>query len=165
MKSISAFPPRTVVTRTLTLRPRPTLMNIQTWVRSLAHGPLRVPARVQLQWFSRAFYGYNTGDRVRNRWYHATRTGRDKPVNLRLQCTRPIFPTTLSFKSQHFQRTHTTSMTSVVPSSSPDEYRLPLDVKPTHYDVTVRTDLEKLAFDGFVKIRCVALGLPLVGRD
>jgi aminopeptidase 2 len=33
-----------------------------------------------------------------------------------------------------------------------EDYRLPLDVKPTHYDVTVRTDLEKLSFDGFVKI-------------
>lgn len=35
---------------------------------------------------------------------------------------------------------------------SVDKYRLPLDVKPTHYDLTVRTDLEKLSFDGFVKI-------------
>ncbi|KAI0340189.1 leucyl aminopeptidase [Trametopsis cervina] len=31
-----------------------------------------------------------------------------------------------------------------------EEYRLPTDVKPKHYDVTVRTDLEKLKFDGFV---------------
>lgn len=35
-------------------------------------------------------------------------------------------------------------------STSPNEFRLPTDVKPTHYDVTVRTDLEKLKFDGFV---------------
>jgi aminopeptidase 2 len=33
-----------------------------------------------------------------------------------------------------------------------DEYRLPLDVKPTHYDVTIRTDLDKLSFGGFAKI-------------
>lgn len=35
------------------------------------------------------------------------------------------------------------------------EYRLPTDVKPTHYDVTVRTDLEALKFDGFVIAQCV----------
>ena len=28
------------------------------------------------------------------------------------------------------------------------EHRLPLDVKPSHYGITVRTDLEKLLFDG-----------------
>ncbi|OCH95247.1 hypothetical protein OBBRIDRAFT_788437 [Obba rivulosa] len=31
-------------------------------------------------------------------------------------------------------------------------HRLPTNVKPTHYDLTVRTDLDKLTFDGFVKI-------------
>ncbi|KAF9466381.1 leucyl aminopeptidase [Collybia nuda] len=35
---------------------------------------------------------------------------------------------------------------------TPDEYRLPINVKPTHYDLTVRTDLDKLQFEGFVKI-------------
>ncbi|KAH9942750.1 peptidase family M1-domain-containing protein [Amylocystis lapponica] len=33
-----------------------------------------------------------------------------------------------------------------------DSYRLPTDVKPTHYDLTIRTDLETLTFDGIVKI-------------
>ena len=37
-----------------------------------------------------------------------------------------------------------------------DEYRLPADVKPTHYDLTIRTDLEEFSFEGFVKIQCVA---------
>ncbi|KAL1672234.1 hypothetical protein EV122DRAFT_284153 [Schizophyllum commune] len=32
------------------------------------------------------------------------------------------------------------------------KYRLPTNVCPTHYDVTVQTDLEKLTFRGFVKI-------------
>jgi aminopeptidase 2 len=36
-----------------------------------------------------------------------------------------------------------------------DSYRLPLDVRPTHYDVTIRTDLEKLAFDGFIRIEYI----------
>ncbi|PCH38958.1 hypothetical protein WOLCODRAFT_141023 [Wolfiporia cocos MD-104 SS10] len=31
-------------------------------------------------------------------------------------------------------------------------YRLPTDVRPTHYDLTVRTDLENAKFDGIVKI-------------
>ncbi|KAI0792895.1 hypothetical protein C8Q75DRAFT_751852 [Abortiporus biennis] len=33
------------------------------------------------------------------------------------------------------------------------EYRLPTNVKPTHYDITIRSDLEKLKFDGFVVIK------------
>ncbi|KNZ75425.1 Aminopeptidase 2, mitochondrial [Termitomyces sp. J132] len=37
-------------------------------------------------------------------------------------------------------------------SKSNDEYRLPTDVKPLHYDVTIKTDLEKLEFEGFVNI-------------
>ena len=36
-----------------------------------------------------------------------------------------------------------------------DAYRLPTNVKPTHYDLTVRTDLEKEAFSGAVKIRYI----------
>ncbi|KII88967.1 hypothetical protein PLICRDRAFT_109758 [Plicaturopsis crispa FD-325 SS-3] len=48
------------------------------------------------------------------------------------------------------------------PSKPVDEYRLPTNVKPTHYDVTVRTDLEKFTFDGFVKIRQVARVLDIL---
>ncbi|KAG6813612.1 hypothetical protein H0H92_009229 [Tricholoma furcatifolium] len=33
-----------------------------------------------------------------------------------------------------------------------DEYRLPLNVKPVHYDVTIKTDLENLEFEGFVDV-------------
>ncbi|KAG5639616.1 hypothetical protein H0H81_010818 [Sphagnurus paluster] len=36
--------------------------------------------------------------------------------------------------------------------SKDDQYRLPINVKPTHYDVTIKTDLENLEFAGFVKI-------------
>ena len=35
-------------------------------------------------------------------------------------------------------------------------YRLPTDSKPTHYDVTVRTDLAGAKFDGIVVVQCVA---------
>ncbi|GBE82604.1 Aminopeptidase 1 [Sparassis crispa] len=33
-----------------------------------------------------------------------------------------------------------------------DGYRLPTDVRPRHYDVTIRTDLEQLKFDGVVHV-------------
>jgi hypothetical protein len=36
-----------------------------------------------------------------------------------------------------------------------DHYRLPTDLRPRHYDLTIRTDLEKERFFGFVKIECV----------
>ena len=41
------------------------------------------------------------------------------------------------------------------PAVGADEHRLPLNVKPVHYDLTVRTDLEKLTFDGSVVIEYV----------
>ncbi|KAG5645001.1 hypothetical protein DXG03_007278 [Asterophora parasitica] len=43
-------------------------------------------------------------------------------------------------------------MSAVQTGKKDDEYRLPLNVKPTHYDLTIKTDLEKLEFGGFVKI-------------
>ncbi|KAF9533369.1 leucyl aminopeptidase [Crepidotus variabilis] len=33
-----------------------------------------------------------------------------------------------------------------------DQYRLPTDIKPTHYNITIKTDLEKLAFHGLIKV-------------
>ena len=42
------------------------------------------------------------------------------------------------------------------PSENPsDHYRLPTEVRPRHYNLTIRTDLEKEKFVGFVKIECV----------
>src|SRR6266849_5955856 len=35
-----------------------------------------------------------------------------------------------------------------------DHYRLPTDVRARHYDLTIRTDLEKEKFSGFVRIEC-----------
>ena len=40
-------------------------------------------------------------------------------------------------------------------TENPDQYRLPTNVKPTHYDVVIKTDLEASSFQGFVKARCV----------
>ncbi|KAK1231989.1 Aminopeptidase 2 mitochondrial [Marasmius sp. AFHP31] len=38
-------------------------------------------------------------------------------------------------------------------SNSAQDSRLPTNVKPTHYDLTIRTDLQKLVFEGLVKVR------------
>lgn len=48
-----------------------------------------------------------------------------------------------------------TMSTTAAPAGGADQYRLPTNVKPTHYDVTIKTDLEKLRFQGFVKIMWV----------
>lgn len=47
------------------------------------------------------------------------------------------------------------SSTVATTGNNSDQLRLPTNVKPLHYDVTIRTDLEKLEFEGFVKIRQV----------
>jgi len=41
-------------------------------------------------------------------------------------------------------------------STDTDKYRLPTNVRPTHYDLTIRTDLEDLSFDAVVKIKCTS---------
>lgn len=47
-----------------------------------------------------------------------------------------------------------------------DAYRLPTDVHPKHYDLTVRTDLENETFEGVVGIECVScLYINLVATD
>jgi hypothetical protein len=46
----------------------------------------------------------------------------------------------------------TAAQSSAMTSKGQKSPRLPTDVKPTHYDLTVRTDLEKLVFDGWVTI-------------
>jgi hypothetical protein len=44
---------------------------------------------------------------------------------------------------------------AVMPDNASDHYRLPTEVRPRHYDLTIRTNLEKEKFTGFVKIECV----------
>lgn len=67
-------------------------------------------------------------------------------------------------RSSHYSAESARSCSSLAPIANisatimtkpTDEYRLPLDVKPTHYDVTIRTDLETQTFTGFVKIKYV----------
>ena len=54
--------------------------------------------------------------------------------------------------STSLRSAHLVSMSGDTSETS-DSYRLPTNVKPTHYEVTIRTDLEKLVFDGFVRVQ------------
>jgi hypothetical protein len=51
-----------------------------------------------------------------------------------------------------FYCTTSVQMTASTADTLQNQYRLPVDVKPIHYDVTIRTDLEKTEYQGFVKI-------------
>ena len=44
-------------------------------------------------------------------------------------------------------------MSTAAATPDPNPYRLPTNVKPAHYDITIKTDLENLTFDGIVKVR------------
>jgi hypothetical protein len=48
-----------------------------------------------------------------------------------------------------------------ISATQAEQFRLPTDVRPTHYDITIRTDLEKLSFEGFASIECALLLPPL----
>lgn len=66
-----------------------------------------------------------------------------KPRNLNSKLASPLLPPSLRAFS-------TTAMSTIE-----DPYRLPTNVKPTHYDITIKTDLENLTFQGFVKVEYV----------
>jgi aminopeptidase 2 len=46
-------------------------------------------------------------------------------------------------------------MTATTHVEDSARFRLPKVARPTHYDLTICTDLEKLSFEGFVAIQCV----------
>ncbi|KAF8892603.1 leucyl aminopeptidase [Infundibulicybe gibba] len=120
--------------------------------RQWVHGDL-FPAKFSNKWI------VGTTQNIRNFYRrafdhtHYRRHNSPQPSRT-YQIQRLGFP--LSISSSSSLRNHSTcglaNMTSVLVTGSPDEYRLPLNVKPTHYDVTIRTDLDKLIFEGFVKI-------------
>ena len=78
-----------------------------------------------------------------------------RPPRSLMFCLLPIYKTFRSPAAHAITRncfTHTRMASGPLAQDTKprDEYRLPTDVKPTHYDLTIRTDLEKLKFDGFV---------------
>ena len=57
----------------------------------------------------------------------------------------------LSYPSRSHHRS-SAHMVSSPTQETTDEYRLPTNVKPAHYDVTIKTDIENQLFEGFVQI-------------
>lgn len=43
--------------------------------------------------------------------------------------------------------------TAATSTPDPTQYRLPTNLKATHYDIIVKTDLENLTFNGIAKVR------------
>jgi hypothetical protein len=77
------------------------------------------------------------------------RAGSNTPFETRLPTS--VNPSPLSANSRR-------ACSSIAHMSSPvphPEYRLPPNVKPAHYDLTIRTNLENQTFDGFVDVQCV----------
>lgn len=58
-----------------------------------------------------------------------------------------------SFQSSIAQLSLPLSLCNMSTVATADPNRLPTNVKPSHYDVTIRTDLENLTFEGFAIIR------------
>ena len=50
--------------------------------------------------------------------------------------------------------------TAAATAPDPKEYRLPTNVKATHYDITIKTDLENLTFNGIAKVRYALVAIP-----
>ena len=71
------------------------------------------------------------------------------PFKLAFRSHRPV-----SFARPCFTHAIMAGPVSEAPKSA-DQYRLPTNVKPAHYDLTIRTDLKTLKFDGYVTAQCV----------
>jgi hypothetical protein len=85
----------------------------------------------------------------RQQGFVRTRSGFKFWPNLGVTLALPVPRAT----SVHCVRLATMSGATSSSSETSDSYRLPTNVKPTHYKVTIRTDLEKLEFDGFVRVQ------------
>jgi len=86
--------------------------------------------------------------------FRPVRDNRDIGVNEKAvgHGTYVLLPTAAEHRTQITTISRTLFSTSMMESSSLD-FRLPLNVQPTHYDLTVKTDLQKQTFEGLVKIR------------
>ncbi|KAF8061516.1 leucyl aminopeptidase [Lyophyllum atratum] len=89
------------------------------------------------------------------RWHHKV-TLQQEPVTRNIIRYKTSHRSLLTAASSISHTRHCSTlpeMSNTPPAGKKDsEYRLPTNVKPTHYDVTIKTDLEKLEFGGFVKI-------------
>ncbi|KAF5386726.1 hypothetical protein D9615_001832 [Tricholomella constricta] len=111
-------------------------------------------------WTSRACYGCvpvsGTRTTGQKRWYHKVTTQEKTGTRNFIRYKTSHLSSLPEVSSVLFAR-HCSTLpemsTAPTPVARDDEYRLPINVKPTHYDLTVKTDLEKLEFDGFVNIR------------
>lgn len=123
---------------------------------------IRVRQRVILQWPLRTLFPSNMHVQL-ERSRHLFRTTCSCAHQTRQIKTpansRYLFPSpTRSLAAFKFAKQNTMSTTANPPVEvDHDQYRLPTNVKATHYDVTIKTDLEKLTFQGFVKIRYVGI--------
>ena len=82
---------------------------------------------------------------------YSARTG----SNSRASGKRPTPPESLNLLSANPRRACSSTARMSSPVTHP-EYRLPPNVKPSHYDLTIRTNLENQTFDGSVDVQCVA---------
>lgn len=73
---------------------------------------------------------------------------RQSLANCRLSQLGPIS----ALPSPQLRHCSSAHMSSLAKPGAPDEYRLPTNVKPVHYNVTIKTDLEDQTFEGFVRI-------------
>jgi hypothetical protein len=132
------------------LSPTPHILMIRTFVRRTPARIATCPSTAAQSIWSTRFHTLAQGRELGG--------GRQVPPR-RLQLS--YIDKKQSARSLHLEPQPATSCPTVLNMTISDttkpleDYRLPLDVKPTHYDVTVRTDLEKLSFDGFVKIEYV----------
>jgi hypothetical protein len=74
-------------------------------------------------------------------------------VQRQLQRARKNFSSLLS---------HSPEKSNLVIMSDPNHYRLPTDVKAVHYDITIKTDLKDLTFDGIAKVRYASAVIPII---
>ncbi len=138
---------------TLKLFLRYTLMRVltrtQPWCRNLALPRLRVQQSGLCVPAVRARY-FSAAARTHGEIIAGSKRGAQRQNSANCRLSHLGSPSVLpSLQLRHCSSVH---MASLATPGASDEYRLPTTVKPTHYDVTIKTDLENQDFEGFVHI-------------